>query len=108
MAKKNNAPVNTPDEDILDPQDMYLSLDLDDGTELECKILSIFAVGEDDYIALAPLNEKEEMTEEVIFYRYYEDEEGNPSLDNIESDDEFDMVIDRFDELLDEEEFENA
>ena len=44
--------------------------------------------------------------EEVIFYRYFEDEEGNPSLENIDSDDEFDAVSDRFDELLDEEEFD--
>jgi len=42
----------------------------------------------------------------VIFYRYFEDEEGNPSLENIDSDDEFDAVSDRFDELLDEEEFD--
>lgn len=37
---------------------------------------------------------------------YFEDEEGNPSLENIDHDDEFDAVSDRFDELLDEEEFD--
>ena len=31
---------------------------------------------------------------------------GDPSLENIDSDDEFDAVSDRFDELLDEEEFD--
>ena len=37
---------------------------------------------------------------------YSEDEEGNPSLDNIDSDEEYEIVSDRFDELLDEAEFD--
>ena len=44
---------------------------------------------------------------EVFIYRYFEDEEGNPSLDNIQDDDEYEAVADRFDELLDEEEFDS-
>ena len=36
----------------------------------------------------------------------FEDEDGNPSLDNITDDEEYEIVADRFDELLDEEEFE--
>lgn len=42
----------------------------------------------------------------VYIYRYFEDEDGNPSLDNITDDEEYEIVADRFDELLDEEEFE--
>ena len=34
------------------------------------------------------------------------DEEGNPILDNIEDDDEYDIVADAFDELLDDEEYD--
>ena len=88
--------------------DILVTLDLDDGTQAECEILTIFTVDEQDYIALLPLNEKGEPNEdgEVFIYRYFEDEEGNPSLENIDSDDEFDAVSDRFDELLDEEEFD--
>ena len=33
-------------------------------------------------------------------------EDGNPSLDNIDSDEEYEVVSDRFDELLDEAEFD--
>ena len=33
--------------------------------------------------------------------------EGNPSLENIEDDEEYEVVSDRFDELLDEAEFED-
>ena len=59
-------------------------------------------------IALLPLDENGEENEEgeVFIYRYSEDSEGNPSLDNIEDDEEYEAVSDRFDELLDEAAFE--
>ena len=90
------------EDEIFDPQEMFVTLDLDDGSQLECQILTIFDVDNQNYIALVPVDNDDE----VIFYRYFEDEEGNPSLENIDHDDEFDAVSDRFDELLDEEEFD--
>ena len=99
MSNPNN--VNNEDE-IFDPQEMFVTLDLDDGSQLECQILTIFDVDNQNYIALVPVDNDDE----VIFYRYFEDEEGNPSRENIDHDDEFDAVSDRFDELLDEEEFD--
>ena len=99
MSNTNNT---NNEEEIFDPQEMFVTLDLDDGSQLECQILTIFDVDNQNYIALVPVDNDEE----VIFYRYFEDEEGNPSLENIDSDDEFDAVSDRFDELLDEEEFD--
>ena len=95
MSDKNNF-MEEPSEE------MTVTLTLDDGSQLECQILTIFDVDNQNYIALVPVDNDEE----VIFYRYFEDEEGNPSLENIDSDDEFDAVSDRFDELLDEEEFD--
>ena len=99
--KMSNTNNTNNEEEIFDPQEMFVTLDLDDGSQLECQILTIFDVDNQNYIALVPVDNDEE----VIFYRYFEDEEGNPSLENIDSDDEFDAVSDRFDELLDEEEF---
>ena len=99
MSNTNNT---NNEEEIFDPREMFVTLDLDDGSQLECQILTIFDVDNQNYIALVPVDNDEE----VIFYRYFEDEEGNPSLENIDSDDEFDAVSDRFDELLDEEEFD--
>ena len=99
MSNTNNT---NNEEEIFDPQEMFVTLDLDDGSQLECQILTIFDVDNQNYIELVPVDNDEE----VIFYRYFEDEEGNPSLENIDSDDEFDAVSDRFDELLDEEEFD--
>ena len=100
--KMSNTNNTNNEEEIFDPQEMFVTLDLDDGSQLECQILIIFDVDNQNYIALVPVDNDEE----VIFYRYFEDEEGNPSLENIDSDDEFDAVSDRFDELLDEEEFD--
>lgn len=90
-----------------DDNDILVTLDLDDGSQAECEILTIFTVNEQDYIALLPLDDAGEPNEEgeVYIYRYAEDEEGNPSLDNIQDDEEYEAVSDRFDELLDEAEF---
>ena len=90
-----------------DPNDYRVTLDLDDGTTVECAIMTILEVDEQDYIVLVPLDENDEPIEEgeVYIYRYFEDEEGNASLDNIDNDDEFERVSECFDEFLDEQEF---
>ena len=63
---------------------------------------------EQDYIVLLPLDEEGNDNEEgeVFIYRYQEDEDGNPSLENIEDEEEFEAVSDCFDELLDEAEWD--
>ena len=57
-----------------DDEDIVVTLDLDDGSQVECEILTIFTVGERDYIALLPLDENGEGNEEgeVFIYRYSE------------------------------------
>lgn len=91
-----------------DMSDLRVTLNMDDGSTVECEVLTIFDVGEQNYIALLPVDENDEPNEdsEVFIYRYFEDDKGNPSLENIESDDEYEAVSDRFDELLDEAAFE--
>ncbi len=107
--KKNNYTQNNPKHGAADgdDSDIMVTLDLDDGTQAECEILTIFTVEDRDYIALLPLDERGEVNEdcEVYIYRYHEDAQGSPSLDNIENDAEYEAVADRFDELLDEEAF---
>ena len=110
---KNAGGNNMSENDIVtnpvddDPDDFRVTLDLDDGTTVECAILTILEVDEQDYIVLVPLDENDEPIEEgeVYIYRYFEDEEGNASLDNIDNDDEFERVSECFDEFLDEQEF---
>ena len=73
-----------------------MHLVLNDDTEVDCYVLGIFDVGEREYIALVP-----EDSEDVLIYRYAEDEEG-PVLDSIEEDDEYEEVGKVFDELFSE------
>ena len=98
MAKEQNQNLN---EDTMD--DVIVTLNFDE-CDQECRILTIFDMGEQDYIVLLPLDEKGNDNPEGIFYlyRYYEDEEGNPSLDNIPDDEEYEAALDRLDELQDE------
>ena len=92
-----------------DADDIRVTLNMDDGNDIECRILTIFDVGEQDYIALLPLDEDGNDNEygEVFIYSYFEYEDVEPSLDNIASDEEYETVSDRFDELLDEELFDS-
>lgn len=97
------------EKQLSDEEDIMVTLNLDDGTDVECRILTIFEVDQQDYIALLPLDDKgnDNPEGEVFIYRYFEDENGEPSLENILSDDEYEAVADRFDELLDEAEYED-
>lgn len=108
MSKNNDTNPKAPITEEDGGSDMRVTLTMDDDSTVECEILTIFDVDDMNYIALLPLDEKDEPNEdgEVFIYRYFEDAEGNPSLENIESDDEYEAVADRFDELLDEAEFE--
>lgn len=86
-----------------------VTLTLDDDTVVECAILTIFQAADNDYIALLPLDENGENEDgEVFLYRYSEDENEEPQLSNIEDDEEYEMVADAFDELLDSQEFDEA
>ena len=87
-------------------EEMTVTLTLEDGSDLECVVLTIFEAGDHDYIALLPLDGKEAEDGEVFLYRYSEDADGNPELDNIISDEEYEIVADAFDELLDEAEYD--
>ena len=91
-------PVDNEDDDVV------VIVSMDDGTDVTCEILTIFDVGDQDYIVLLPLDDKGEPSEdgEVYIYRYMEDETGAPSLDNIASDEEYEAVAKRFDDLQEE------
>ncbi len=83
-----------------------VTLTLDNDETLECSILTTFQAGGREYIALLPLNENgENETGEVYLYRFRV-EDGQPNLENIEDDDEYEIAADAFDELMDEMEFE--
>lgn len=92
-----------------DDADIQVTLTLDDGSEVDCEILTIFEMEGQDYIVLIPSGEEgqedegqEEEVQEVYLYRYYESEDGEPSLENIEDDEEYACAADFFDELMEQ------
>ena len=86
-------------------EESTVTLTLDDGTELECAVVAIFPAGSNEYIALLPLEQDDEEEGEVFLYRFIQKENHEIDLINIESDEEYELVTDAFEELLDEEEF---
>lgn len=100
MAEHNDYEYDVNDDE------MFITLELDDGTELECVIITIIEAAGNDYIALLPTSGSQYDEGEVFLYRYSETDEGEPSLDNIETDEEWEIVSDAFDEWLDESEFD--
>ena len=91
-------------------EEMTVELELDDGTNVVCSIVTILEVEKKEYIVLLPLDEKGENNDgEVWFYGYKEnpdDPNEEPELIYIESDEEYEKVTDAFDEYLDNSEFD--
>ena len=85
-----------------------VTLLLDNNESVECAILCILPVQGKDYIALLPLDDEGDTEEEsrVFLYRYIEHEDGEPELENIDDDDEFEIVAYAYDEWLDTQEYE--
>ncbi len=87
--------------------DVTVTLTLDDDSTIECGIVGIFDADNREYIALLPLDENGQNADgEVFLYRYLVDASGNPQLENIESDEEYEAASDAFDELLDSMEYD--
>ena len=96
MSKENN---NT--EEV-----MTVTLTLDNDEVVECAVLTTYEANDKEYIALLPLDENgESESGDVYLYRYAE-VDGEPTLENIEDDDEYEIAADAFDEWMDEQEFE--
>lgn len=86
--------------------ELTLTLEMEDGNAVDCIVLAIFPLEEKQYIALVPSDQADDEEGDIFLYEYSEDENGQPILNNIEDDDEFDAVCDRFDEICDEEDFD--
>ncbi len=82
-----------------------ISLILDNEIEVECDILAIFPVKEQFYVALMPQTPIEGYEDgEYFLYRYSSDGK-NVTITDIESEEEWEIAEDKFEELLDEEQF---
>ena len=84
-----------------------ITLYLDNDQEVECDILAIFPIKDQFYVALIPQSPVDGYDEgEYFLYRYASDG-NNVELSDIETDAEWEAVEDKFEELLDEDEFNN-
>ena len=106
--RKGIKKMGQPDDSLYHSQDT-MTLDLDDGSKVECIVVNVFTVNDRQYIALLPMSEDGSVDDDaqVWLYRFTEMGEGDVQLDQIEDDEEYDLVSDYFDELLDAEEFDS-
>lgn len=88
--------------------ELFVTLEMEDDSTVECQVLTIFEVEENhqDYVVLLPVDDDDNDEGEVYIYRYFEDEDGEPSLDNIETEEEFEMVSEIFDQLVEDGEYD--
>lgn len=78
-----------------------ITLTMEDDTEVECAILTIYPVDDKEYIALLPLDENgQNETGEVFLYAFSRTETGDPMLANIEDDAEYAKAAEAFDTIL--------
>ena len=76
-----------------------ITLEFDDGVEVECEIMGVFDYEGKEYIALIP----DDGTDDVYIYGYKEVGEDEFELVDIEDDAEFEKVVAEFDKIMTEE-----
>ena len=77
----------------------FITLEFDDGVEVECEIMGVFDFEGKEYIALIPNDD----TDDVYIYGYKEIGEDEFELVDIEDDAEFEKVVAEFDKIMEEE-----
>ena len=76
-----------------------ITLEFDDGQEVECEIMGVFDYEGKEYIALIP----DDGSDDVYIYGYKEVGEDEFELVDIEDDAEFEKVVAEFDKIMAEE-----
>ena len=77
-----------------------ITLEFDDGMEVECEIMGVFDYNGKEYIALIP----DDGTDDVYIYGYKEVGDDEFELIDIEDDGEFEAVVAEFAKVMMEEE----
>ena len=84
-----------------------VTLTMEDGSEVNCEIVALYPYEEEFYIALLPVNGEDAGKNTVYIYRYAEDENGEPVLENIENEEEYQAAADAFDEFMESDEYDD-
>jgi hypothetical protein len=95
MTEKEKQELEVDEADII-------TLEFEDGEDVECEIMGIFDVDNKEYISLIPLDG----SDDVYIYGYKEIGEDEFELVDIDDDKEFEKVVAEFDKIVDEEEEE--
>ena len=74
----------------------FITLEFDDGTEVECSIMGVFEALGKEYIALVPDDE----SGDVYIYGYKEISDDEFEILEIESEEEFDAAAAEFDAIM--------
>ena len=74
-----------------------ITLEFDEGEEVECEIMGVFDFNGKEYIALIP----DDGTDDVYIYGYKEIGEEEFEIVDIEDDAEFEAVAAEFDKIMD-------
>ena len=103
--KNGSAPEDLEQEFLDDEEAEFLTLEFDDGTEVECEIMGIFDCDGKEYIALIP----DDGSDDVFIYGYKEVGEDEFELIDIDDDAEFERAVAELDSIAKElEETEEA
>ena len=90
------------DYDFGEDIDLTVTLELEDGTSLDCDVLTIFELDGQDYVALYPTDGK---PDEVYLYRCEYDGGLDMEISEIEDEDEYNDVAETFDTIMEEHEW---
>jgi len=90
---------NKSKDEAYDEEPMVVTLEYDDGTEIETEVMGIFEVEGKEYIALIP----DDDSDDVYLYGYAEVGDDEFELLDIEDEAEFEKVVKEFDALMDVE-----
>ncbi len=77
-----------------------ITLEFDDGEEVECEILGVFDFNKKEYIALVP----DDDSGDVYIYGYKETGEEEFTLEDIENEEEFEAAAKEFEKLMEQAE----
>ncbi|NLY71916.1 MAG: DUF1292 domain-containing protein [Clostridiales bacterium] len=97
MSEKERKVTDDHDESVEDID--VITLEFDDGEEIECEIMGVFDVDGKEYIALIPNDD----TDDVYIYGYKEVGEDEFELIDIEDDEEFKRAAEEFERITTED-----
>ena len=106
MAQDSKETNRSAGEDRFDFEDSTVSLELDGGVTLECEIVCVFKADGKEYIALLPLEDEGAEDSGEVFLYGFSLVNNEPALRYIDSDEEYEIASDAFDEWLDQHEFD--